>query len=173
MKKLKIIGFAILILIVIYVVWSPLTLTKFGDRTNPYHPDAALKEEIKAETAGMSAEEIRLYSIKKTAKRLSFTVKNNLANGKANCVGYAQMCAGISNYAFRTNGINASAKPVVGYVMFYGVNLCDILKWCMPNKRWKNFVKDHDFVEYHIDGKTIYADASLYDVFWKDCETTL
>lgn len=166
---------ALLVIIVLAILYLllPLTLTKINDRANPYYPDRTLQSEIKDETGGMSAEEIRNYSVKKTAKNLSFTVKNNLSKGEANCVGYAQMCAGISNYAFRTNGINASAKPVVGYVMFYGVNLCDILKWCMPNKRWKNFVKDHDFVEYHIDGKTIYADASLYDVFWKDCETTL
>ena len=170
-KRLKVTVCTILILIVIYIVWSPLSLTKISDRGNPYSPDSALKEEIKNETEGMSAEEIRNYSVKKTAKRLSFTVKNNLSMGEGNCVGYAQMCAGISNYAFRVNGIKASAKPVVGYVMFYGINLCDVLKWCMPSKRWENFVKDHDFVEYHIYGRTIYADANLYDIFWKDCET--
>lgn len=170
-KKLKVTVCTILILILIYIAWSPLSLTKIGDRTNPYLPDAALKEDIKAETASMSAEEIRLYSIRKTAKLLSFTTKNNLLKGEANCVGYAQMCAGISNYAFRVNGINASAEPVVGYVMFYGINLCDVLKWCMPSKRWENFVKDHDFVEYHIDGQTLYCDASAYDLLFKDCIT--
>lgn len=149
----------------------PLTLTKINDRPNPYHPDRTLQSEIKEDTKGMSAEDIRNYSVKKTAKILSFTVKNNLPKGEANCVGYAQMCASISNYAFRANNINASAKPVVGYVLFCGVNLCNILKWCMPSKRWENFVKDHDFVEYHIDGQTIYCDASAYDLIYKDCKT--
>lgn len=150
----------------------PLTLTKISDRPNPYYPDRTLQSEIKEDTEGMCAEDIRIYSVKKTAKILSFTVKNNLSKGEANCVGYAQMCASISNCAFRTNNINASAKPVVGYVMFYGVNLCNVLKWCMPSKRWENFVKDHDFVEYHIDGQTIYCDASAYDLIYKDCKTT-
>lgn len=119
----------------------------------------------------MSAEEIRNYSVRKTAGILSFTIKNDLSKREANCVGYAQMCAGISNYAFGANGINASAKPVVGYVMLCGLNLCDVLKWCMPTKRWENFVKDHDFVEYHIDGQTIYCDASAYDLIFRDCKT--
>lgn len=150
----------------------PLTLTKISDRSNPYYPERALQSEIKEDTEGMCAEDIRNYSVKKTAKILSFTVKNNLSKGEANCVGYAQMCAGISNYAFRTNNVTASAKPVVGYVMFCGINLCNVLKWCMPSKRWENFVKDHDFVEYHIDGQTIYCDASAYDLIYKDCKTT-
>lgn len=161
-----------IVTIVIFYVIMPLTLVKTSDRPNPYHPDQALLSAIKEDTKGMSAEEIRNYSVKKTAKMLSFTVKNNLSKGEANCIGYAQMCAGISNYAFRVNGIKASAKPVVGYVMCCGVNLCNVLKWCMLSERWENFVKDHDFVEYHIDGQTIYSDASAYDLIYRDCKTT-
>ena len=170
-RRFKIIIITILALVGIYIVWSPLSLTKISDRSNPYTPNKDLKTEKKEETTGMSAEDIRTYSVKKTAKLLTFTVKNDLSKGEANCIGYAQMCAGISNYAFKTNGLKASAKPVVGYVMFYGINLCDVLKWFMPSKRWENFVKDHDFVEYHIDGETIYCDASAYDLLWKDCKT--
>lgn len=163
---------ALLILAIFFLIWSSLSLSKIGNRSNPYHLTQALQSEIREEASGMTAEEIRLYSIKKTSSLLSFSVKNDLSNGKANCVGYAQMCASISNCAFKANGINASAKPVVGYVMFYGINLCNVLKWCMPTKRWENFVKDHDFVEYHIDGQTIYCDASAYDLIYQDCKTT-
>lgn len=120
----------------------------------------------------MNAEEIRSYSLKKTCSLLSFSVRNDLSDGKANCIGYAQMCASIFNYACRSNGLNSKAKPVVGYVMLYGINLCDVLKWCMPTKRWENFVKDHDFVEFNIDGQVIYADASAYDILWQDCKTS-
>lgn len=172
-KRIRTFVCTLLVLIGIYIVWSPLSLTKISDRPNPYAPDKNLKTEIKEETSGMTAEEIRSYSVKKTAKSLSFTISNDLSKGEANCIGYAQMCASISNYAFKVNGIKASAKPVVGYVMFYGINLCDVLKWCMPNKRWENFVKDHDFVEYDIDGETIYCDASAYDLLYKDCKTKL
>lgn len=31
----------------------------------------------------------------------------------------------------------------------------------------------HDFVEYHIDGQTIYCDASAYDLIFKECKTTM
>jgi len=155
-RSLSCLLFTITAIIVVYLI-LPLTLTKIANRPNPYYPDKALRSEIREETKEMSAEEIRNYSVKKTAGNLSFTVSNNLPKGKANCVGYAQMCASISNYAFRVNGINASAKPVVGYVFCCGINLCNILKWFMPSKRWENFVKDHDFVEYHMDGQTIYC----------------
>lgn len=167
-KKFKIVFCAIIVLMGIYIVWSPFSLIKIGDRTNPYRLDKTLITEITSETRGMSAEDIRRYSIRKTARRLSFSVTNNLPKHEANCVGYAQMCASISNYAFAKNNIQASAKPVVGYVTFYGINLCNVLKFFMPTQRWKNFVKDHDFVEYHIDGKIIYCDASTYDLLCKD-----
>lgn len=172
-KKLRIIYVSLTIaaIIILYHI-LPLSLAKIDGRSNPYYPTSPLLSEIREDTKGMSAEEIRVYSVKKTAWTLSFAVKNNLSKGEANCIGYAQMCASISNYAFRVNEINASAKPVVGYVMFYGINLCDVLKWCMPSKRWENFVKDHDFVEYHIDGQTIYCDASAYDLIYKDLKTT-
>ena len=170
--KHKKLSFSLLALLVIGCIgWFNISLSIISDRTPNYYPNKNLKEEIKKETTGLSSEEIRKYSIKKTAKILSFTVKNDLDNGNANCVGYAQMCAGISNYAFRINGYNSSAKPVVGYVKLWGVNLCNVLKCCMPTKRWENFVKDHDFVEYHIDGQTIYCDASAYDLIFNDCIT--
>lgn len=170
-KITKVCCVTILVLIGIIIV-TPLSLTKVANRPNPYTLSRSLKSEIKQETAGMTAHDIRSYSIKKTASILSFSINNDIANGNANCVGYAQVCASICNYAFTSNGINASAKPVVGYVNCCGINLCNILKWCMPTTRSKNFVKDHDFVEFYIEGQTVYADASLYDIMWKDCETT-
>lgn len=168
-RKITILLFSIILFA--YIGWLNISLSKISDRIPNYYPNKSLKEEILLETKGLSSEEIRKYSIKKTAKILSFTVKNNLDNGNANCVGYAQMCAGISNYSFRINGYNSYAKPVVGYVKLLGVNLCNVLKCCMPTKRWENFVKDHDFVEYHIDGQTIFCDASAYDLIFNDCMT--
>lgn len=155
-----------------FYILSPITLDKVSDRSNPYSPDRELRAEIKAETASLSAEQIRKYSIRKTASCLSFCANNNLSRGEANCVGYAQMCAAIANYAFRQNGLNCWAKPVVGYVRCCDINVCSVLRWCMPTQRLKNFVKDHDFVEFRIEGKTIYADANAYDYLWTDCKTT-
>lgn len=50
-----------------------------------------------------------------------------------NCVCYAQMYAGICNYAYKVNDLYCHAKPVVGYVSLCGINLCMILKSLMPN----------------------------------------
>lgn len=162
---------ASLLLFGVLFLWSSLSLVKDKDRPNNFSPSAELKAEIKAETAGMSAEDIRAYSIKKTASTLSFTIGENLSKGEANCMGYAKVCASICNCAFKANGLKATAKPVVGYVMLYGINLCNVLKACMPTRRMENFVKDHDFVEFHIDGQTIFADACIYDILWNDCKT--
>jgi len=170
-NRIKYLTILLFVLLAIFILWTPLSLQKVSNRPISYTPDKQLKAEIKMETLDMSAEEIYNYSIRKTAKLLSYSTKNNLAEGKANCCGYAQMCAGISNYAFKTNSLNSSAKPVVGYVMFCNINVCDILKACMPNNRWKNFVKDHDFVEFHIGEMSFYADANAYDFLWKDLKT--
>ena len=102
---------------------------------------------------------------------LSFRCKNDIDNGKANCVGYAKLCAAISNHAYTTHHINAKAKPVVGYVKFYSINVCQALVCSKMPKGWNDFFKDHDFVEFQIAGQTIYADPSLYDLTWKDCKT--
>lgn len=171
MRYKKITFYLFAIFVFVYIGWLNISLSIISDRIPNYCPNKSLIEEIKIETKDLSPQEIREYSIKKTASILSFTVNNDLDNGKANCIGYSQMCAGISNYAFRTNGHNSYAKPVVGYIKLFGVNLCYILKWCMPTKRWEKFFKDHDFVEYHIEGETIFCDPSVYDLIWNDCKT--
>lgn len=172
-KKLIVVAAVVVVLALaaVYFLWFPLSLSKVGDRNGIFTPGGELKSAIAGETSGMTAEEVRVYSIKKTAELLSFASKNDFEKGKANCVGYAKMCAGIADYAFKVNGLRCSAKPVVGYVMLYGINLCDVLKVCMPDKRWKNFVKDHDFVEFRIEGSIIYADPCMYDALLKDGRT--
>lgn len=172
MSKTKKFALGLLVIILALYIISPITLEKIKDRTNPYSLNLTLMEEIKNETVSMTGDDIRKYSIRKTASLLSFSARNNLAKGEANCIGYAQMCAAIANCAFRQNGLSCNAKPVVGYVRFFGLNVCDVLRWCMPNQYLKNFVKDHDFVEFQIDGQTIYADANAYDYLWMDCKTT-
>ena len=92
--------------------------------------------------------------------------------GKANCVGYAQLCAGICNQALAGNGIIGQAKPVVGYIESHGINWCKVLKAVAPKDSYKNFVKDHDFVELVTGSRTYYFDPSIYDVLGKKCLST-
>ncbi len=98
---------------------------------------------------------------------LSFAQKNDIAHRKANCVGYAKYTADVMNYAFKVNHINDYAKPVVGHVILGWTNLNKLLTAIVP-KKYKNFIKDHDFVET----SEYYFDPTLYDFGLGDCITT-
>lgn len=103
------------------------------------------------------------YSVKLTAKLLTFSATQgklgNNKKSKANCVGYARLCVSICNYGFRQNHIQAKAKPVVGYVYLWNINLCKLISH-NTSGRLSLFTKDHDFVD--IDGK--FVDPCIYDI---------
>ena len=156
------IGVAVIIAVVMIM---PISFVKISDReaTHDYFPEK-LKGRIKSETVGYSDEKIVKYSLDLTAELLKFTRENALRDGKANCVGYAQLCSNICNHAFAARHSKARTKPVVGYITICGINVCKVAYFLAPAKD-KNFVKDHDFVEYwHRDGKTTFFDPSIYDV---------
>jgi len=131
----------------------------------------SLKAKVEQDTRGMDIEQIIDYSLKQTASRLQFSRYNDINLGNANCVGYARLCSSICNHALSANGVNGQAKPVVGYIESNGINWCDVLKKVAPKNSYKNFVKDHDFVELVTDSKTYYLDPSIYDVLDKKCLT--
>ena len=163
-KVIRNVGIVVAVMIAIGIL-MPISFVKTSDRgaTHDYFLEE-LKGRIKAETAGYSDEEIVKYSLNLTAELLRFTRVNTLKNGKANCVGYAQLCSNICNYAFAARHSKARTKPVVGYIEVCGINMCKIAFSLAPAKD-KNFVKNHDFVEYHHqDGMTSFFDPSIYDV---------
>lgn len=94
---------------------------------------------------------------------LSFSVKNDITNGKANCVGYAQLSSAIINYAFKLNDMSYKARPVVGQVYCFGINLTALSQKILPAKH-RPFFKDHDFVEVDLGHNAIYVDCSLQDL---------
>lgn len=108
-------------------------------------------------------EEVLLYSMSIVCNYLQFSEKNDISNGQANCVGYSQLFCIVVNEIASNNKINMIAKPVVGYVKLYEINLCDFLKIIVPDK-WKNFVKDHDFAEVQYANHIVYYDPSLCDL---------
>ena len=144
-------------------------LVKRGDRQKTYMLPQSLKAKVEQDTRGMDIEQIIDYSLTLTASRLLFSRYNDIDMGKANCVGYARLCASICNQALSANGVNGQAKPVVGYIESIGINWCDVLKKVAPKNSYKNFVKDHDFVELVTESKTYYFDPSIYDVLGKKC----
>ena len=146
----------------IYVLISLFSFVKIADR--PVQ-NIQLSSQTKQEIQTWNQDSIIEKSLELTCRMLQFSTKNNIKEGKANCVGYAQLYTSICNYAFARNNKNAHATPVVGYIKLGDFNLCNIAKSLAPNIKWKNFVKDHDFVEITINGKIQYVDPSLYDYF--------
>ena len=94
---------------------------------------------------------------------LSFTTKNNIQTGKANCVGYAQLTSAIINYAFQVKKLPYKAKPIVGKVYLFGIDLNNVAQKILPKKH-RPFFKDHDFVEVILGDKTLFVDSSLQDL---------
>lgn len=94
---------------------------------------------------------------------LSFTAKNDIQRGKANCVGYAQLTSTLINHAFQIRNLPYHAKPVVGKVYLFGIDLNNISQKILPLKH-RPFFKDHDFVEVNLGDKTVFIDSSLQDL---------
>ncbi len=166
----------VLIAVIIFIAVSiallvsmPFNLVKTGDRQKTYILPQALKAKVEQDTRGMDIEQIIDYGLTLTASQLRFSRYNDIDMGKANCVGYAQLCASICDQAVSANGVNGHAKPVVGYIETKGINWCDVLNSVAPKDSYKNFVKDHDFVELVTESKTYYFDPSIYDVLGKKC----
>jgi len=169
MRKVIVISGILIVVIILFL--SSLTLVKQHDRAITYRLSKSTIQQVKKETKGMDEKKIIDYSLNLTCEMLEFGRNNEISNGKANCIGYAQLCSAICNEALRNNGYRYRAKPVVGYIKSFGLNLCSIAKSLMTNQKYKAFVKDHDFVELGFKGKTYYFDPSIYDVLGNKCLT--
>lgn len=172
MKKITIL-FVVLVLVLFLIVrLLPFRLEETRERNlTQCLLTKELKSRIKRETRGITAYEIVDYSIKLTAESLTFSERNNVSDGMANCIGYAKLCSDVCNYAFKVNGMVHESKPVVGVVCLYRMNLCNLLAAIVP-KQYEGFVSDHDFVEITLNGRTqFYFDPCLYDVIGNRCET--
>lgn len=175
MKKLFLL--ALTILMVLFFTFScfgfDLRKTKNRDYT-PYPLSKELKERIDNDVAWMDDPcSVVRYSCALTAELLSFSKTNDIANGKANCIGYARLSSSIFNYAIKVLSnrmedeslLIMTAHPVVGTVHYCGINLNKLSQKILPQK-YKSFYKDHDFMEVDFgSGDIVYADACLYDYF--------
>ena len=125
---------------------------------------------IENNTPGLNEMSVIRYCIQLTSKCLEFSKKNDIDNGQANCIGYSQLCKSMCEYAFEVNDIPFKVKHVRGYVSEIGLNLCNIFTKIVPNE-YKDFVKDHDFIEIECSDLFIYVDPLLYDLINNDCTT--
>lgn len=125
--------------------------------------DKTLKEHIRVETQGMDGEEIISYCRRLTTGCLSFSMshaENDInkmyPKNKAHCVGYAAFFASTCQYAFQVNGTNGHCDHMRGWIHILGLNIHTPF-------RDIGSLKDHDYVNVRLDGKTIHVDPSIED----------
>lgn len=148
---------------------SSITLVKDHERANAFSLTESLKKKVTVDTKGMDEEDIIQYSLNTTAQNLRFTRFNNLKKGQANCVGYAKFCSSVCNEGFKNNRIRYRAHTVVGFIKIGDINICNVLKVAMHDPEYRNFVKDHDFVEVVTDKWVYQFDPCLYDIIGISC----
>lgn len=172
MKKRKVRLYLLRTIIVIVVLIgiamfliSQLRLNKSFDRDLAiYTLQEDTKKKIAQDIIPLETEtDIIKYCSSVVTEMLSFDRKNMIPNGKANCVGYAQLTSAIINYAFQIKNLPYKAKHVVGKVYLFGCNLNKVAQTILP-QRHRPFFKDHDFVEIDLGDKTIFIDSSLQDL---------
>lgn len=167
MRKRKLIKSIVCVILFLaiacFVFISQLRLEKERYRTTQeYALTSDIKDRISLIASNNPIEVIKA-SNDLCCELLSFSAKNDIPNGKANCVGYAQLSSAIINYAFKLNDMPYKARPVVGQVYCCGINLTALSQKILPKKH-KPFFRDHDFVEVDLGDKTIYIDSSLQDL---------
>ncbi len=166
LKRNVIKGFLCVILflaIACFVFISQLRLEKERYRpTQEYALTSDIKDRISLIVSDNPIEVIKA-SNDLCCELLSFSAKNDITNGKANCVGYAQLSSAIINYAFKLNDMPYTARPVVGQVCCFGINLTALSQRLLPAIH-RPFFKDHDFVEVNLGNEVIYTDSSLQDL---------
>lgn len=148
-----------------FVFISQLRLEKERYRpTQEYALTSDIKDRISLIASDNPIEVIKACNVL-CCELLSFSAKNDITNGKANCVGYAQLSSAIINYAFKLNDMPYKARPVVGQVYCCGINLTALSQKILPAKH-RPFFKDHDFIEVNLGNEIIYTDSSLQDLAW-------
>lgn len=163
-KRIKyLLGLIVFLAITCIVFISQIRLEKERYRpTQEYTLTSVIKDRIRQITSDNPIEIIKA-SNDLCCEILSFSAKNDIPNGKANCVGYAQLSSAIINYAFKSNEMPYKARPVVGQVYCCGINLTALSQKILSAKH-KPFFKDHDFVEVDLGNQIIYTDSSLQDL---------
>ena len=144
---------------------SQLRLEKERDRDIAV---CAIPADIMKDVDGMckdadSVKEILEECSELVCGRLSFAAKNDIQCGEANCIGYARLTSAVINYALRVKGLPGKAKPVVGKVYLFGIDLNNVAQAILPEKH-RSFFKDHDFVEVDLGDRVVFIDTSLQDL---------
>ena len=79
------------------ISWITLSKSEYRSVVKPELSNEVILR-IESESIGLNEKEIVDYSLRLTSELLAFDEKNNIQDGRANCVGYAQLCSYICNY---------------------------------------------------------------------------
>lgn len=153
------------------VTISTKKLVMQNHRPMEYTLSKPQRSDIDNRLKGKTIDELKDFAMNYTCKHLSFDIRNSISDGKANCIGYAQFYSAVFNYSCSIAHVKASARPVVGYVSICSINVCSLLQDIIPYKKWKDFVKNHDFVEVKDNDRVRYIDPSLKDLVGFSMET--
>ncbi|AWV98253.1 hypothetical protein [Arcticibacterium luteifluviistationis] len=148
-----------------------VTYKSIGLRPNYTAKDKKLVDYIDSFSVDADIHNVIKQGLVATSELLHFTVSNNpsdpnkLINAKAaHCVGYAAFFAAACNRMLKKNGLSKTwtAKPQVGYLYVFGVNINNYMK--------TPFTKDHDFVtiENKVTGEILAVDPSIHDYLFID-----
>jgi hypothetical protein len=158
----------VLLLLIPVSMLSQVTLVKQHDRAGSIALPDFIKAKIRKETKDKSVAYIIKYSNRLTASTLYFSDHCSKVTFRketpAHCVLYAKTYSTILNYSFKVNHIKAHSSPVVGYFKIFGINVCKCLSSIPISRKFRNFTKDHDFVEISYHNDILYIDPSAYDI---------
>ena len=124
-------------------------------------------EEYHVETFNIeTVEDLIDESVVQAGVNLRFSEKNDIENGKANCVGYAEYAANIFNDIAKQKGFSERAIPVVGYYYLGNINMHKLVSRFISEKRTLNFIKDHNYVRViNTSGEVVNSfDPSVWDL---------
>lgn len=158
-------GLMMSLIVISYFVLGCIRYHKIGIREpHACALNSDLKKQIEIECLGLDDfREIIRRCDRLVGRNLSFAYKNHLSEGKANCIGYAQLTSDALNYAFHLNHLPYKAYPVYGRAHLFGYDVHPFVMSIMPSK-FKAFFKDHDYVEILLDGKVRNVDSSFRDL---------
>lgn len=117
-----------------------------------------IKEYVIESTHSYDVYEITRHCAKITCDLLEFSFNQNISfnNGtlKGHCVTYARLHSTLCNIAFKAHNINAQAKPIVGNIIMYNININNLLVKIIP-KKYEHYFINHDIVEITYDNNKI------------------
>lgn len=168
MKRLLIGAFCLFVLVLsVAIAIAQVNFNKLRDRDVSMKLPESIKNMVVSDTKDMDAIEIADYCNRLTSSLFAYStsvcITPDLKESKGHCVTYSTVCKELCNLAYMANGIDATAKVVVGQIKLADINLHNLITALLPSK-YDRFCIDHDVVEIIYQEKSLLIDPSLTDI---------